>query len=272
MRKSGCSSVQAVILCGGQGTRIRDAGENLPKPMLPIGGKPILWHIMKIYAAAGLKDFVLCLGYKGWIIKDFFLNYDARLCDTVVEIGARRRVSFLGSNHNENWTVTLAETGESSQTGARVAAVRSYVQDSEIFCLTYGDGVADIDVKSLLKFHRSHGKIATVTAVRPPGRFGEMVVDGRRVVEFNEKPQATAGIINGGFFVFDSKRIWDYLSGGSELVLEKEPLRQLARDGQLAAYSHKGFWQPMDTLREYNLFNQMWDSGKAPWKVWGNRI
>lgn len=268
MPKPNRSRVQAVILCGGQGTRIRDAGENLPKPMLPIGGKPILWHIMKIYAASGVTDFVLCLGYKGWLIKDFFLNYDARLCDTVVEIGARRRVRFLGLNHRENWTVTLAETGEDSQTGARVAAIRPYVEESEIFCLTYGDGVANIDIGRLLEFHRSHGKIATITAVRPPGRFGEMVVDGRMVIEFNEKPQATTGIINGGFFVFDSKRIWDYLDGGSALVLEREPLQKLAKDGQLAAYYHEGFWQPMDTLREYNLFNQQWDSGKAPWKVW----
>lgn len=269
MKKRG-NRIPAVILCGGQGTRIREAGESLPKPLLPIGGNPILWHIMKIYSHFGVEDFVVCLGYKGWLIKEFFLNYEARLSDTLVEIGAKRRVRFLDNKHQDHWRVTLADTGELTQTGARVAAIRQYVEGSEFFCLTYGDGVANVDIRQLIKFHCSHGKIATITAVRPPGRFGEMVLEKEKVIEFNEKPQVTSGFINGGFFVFDTKRIWDYLSGGKDLILEKEPLRNLTRDKELVAFCHEGFWQPMDTLREYNLFSQMWDSGKAPWKVWEN--
>jgi glucose-1-phosphate cytidylyltransferase len=260
--------MKVVILCGGQGTRIRDASENLPKPMLPIGGKPIVWHIMKTYAHHGFDDFILCLGYRAWMIKEFFLNYSTMMSDIAVHLGTRSSVEVLGRHDAEDWRVTLAETGEHTQTGGRVLAVRKYVSNDDLFLLTYGDGVADVDVSKVVDFHRQHGRIATVTAVRPPGRFGELGIDGSAVYEFNEKPQATAGFINGGYFVCDAKRIWDYLDEGAQTVLEREPMRRLAADGELVAYQHEGFWQPMDTLREYTLLNELWDSRMAPWKVW----
>jgi glucose-1-phosphate cytidylyltransferase len=259
--------MKAVILCGGQGTRIRDAAEPLPKPMLPIGGRPILWHIMKLYAHHGIRDFVLCLGYRGWLIKEFFLNYAAKTNDVVVRLGANRSVTIGGHDQEEEWTITLAETGEATGTGGRVEAIRKYVQDDGLFLLTYGDGLADVDVRESIEFHRKHGKIATVTAVRPPGRFGELGLDGYLIRQFNEKPQAAAGMINGGFFVIDSQRIWPYLDGPAT-VLELDPMQRLAEEGQLVAFTHDGFWQPMDTLREYTMLNEMWDSGRAPWRVW----
>jgi glucose-1-phosphate cytidylyltransferase len=261
-------SVKAVILCGGQGTRIREASEAMPKPMLPIGGKPIVWHIMKMYAAHGVTDFVLCLGYKGWDIKEFFLNYRAMMNDVTVRLGRHHAVEIVGGGSEENWNVTLAETGEDTMTGGRVAAIRKYVEDDELFCLTYGDGVSDVDIGQLLAFHRAHGKTASVTAVRPPGRFGEMRLNGAAVSEFNEKPQTTEGFINGGFFVCDAQRIWDYLPYQHKLTLEQEPLRQLSEKNELQAFRHTGFWQPMDTMREYLLLNELWNSGKAPWKTW----
>ena len=262
--------MKAVILCGGQGTRIRDVSESLPKPMLPIGGKPIVWHIMKSYAAFGVTDFVLCLGHKGWLIKEFFLNYRAMTSDLTVSL-ARGDLEFPSGSVSEDWRVTLAETGDSTMTGGRIAAVRKYVEGDEPFLLTYGDGVSDLDVGKLIAFHRAHGKIATVTAVRPPGRFGEMRIDPGhgRVTEFNEKTQTTEGFINGGFFVLDGRRIWDYLGSDPQAILEQEPLRHLTRDDQLVAFPHTGFWQPMDTFREYTLLNELWASGKAPWKVGG---
>lgn len=260
--------MKAVILCGGQGTRIRDASELLPKPMLPIGNRPIVWHIMKGYSVHGIDDFVLCLGYKGWLIKEFFLNYRAVLADITVKLGSGGPPEFSGGRSGENWNVTLAETGEHTQTAGRVAAIRQYVEGDEPFCLTYGDGVADVDIRQLLAFHRSHGKIATVTAVRPPGRFGEIRMEESFVREFNEKPQASGGFINGGFFVLDGRRIWDYVGDDPATLLEREPMQRLAADGELVAYAHRGFWQPMDTLREYNLLNEMWESGTAPWRIW----
>jgi glucose-1-phosphate cytidylyltransferase len=259
--------MKAVILCGGQGTRIREASEVLPKPMLPVGGKPIVWHIMKGLAASGITEFVLCLGYKGWVIKEFFVNYQAMTSDITVTLGHPGSVEFHSERADEPWKVTLAETGENTATAGRVAAVRKYVEREECFLLTYGDGLCDVGIGDLVAFHRSHGRAATVTAVRPPGRFGEMRLDGSTVTEFNEKPQATEGFINGGFFILDGVRIWDYL-GGPHTVLEREPLQRLAREGQLAAYAHTGFWQPMDTMREYTLLNEMWSSGHAPWKMW----
>ena len=259
---------KVVILCGGQGTRIRDVSEALPKPMLPIGGKPMVWHIMKIYAAHGFREFVLCLGYKGWIIKEFFLNYPAMTRDVTVRLGSHGAVVVHGdTNPAEDWSVTLAETGELTATGGRVAAIRKYVENDDLFLLTYGDGVADVDVGAVVEFHRRHAPVVTVTAVRPPGRFGELGINENRVYEFNEKPQATAGFINGGFFVCDAKRIWEYLGGPSD-PLEVEPMRRLAADQQLCAYPHTGFWQPMDTYREYSLLNELWAAGTAPWKVW----
>lgn len=265
--------IKAVILCGGQGTRIRDANETLPKPMLPIGGRPIVWHIMQSYAAHGCKRFVLCLGYKGWLIKEHFLHHRAMTSDVTLELGRPETLSFrepvgqVSGPGSDDWTVTLAETGESAMTGARVARVRRYVEDDDVFFATYGDGVSDVDLTALLAFHRAHGRVATVTAVRPPGRFGEMVMDGDAVGEFNEKPQATEGFINGGYFVFDAKRIWDYLGTEDGVVLEREPLQRLSLDGQLRAFRHTGFWQPMDTLREYQLLNDLWASGRAPWRI-----
>jgi glucose-1-phosphate cytidylyltransferase len=259
---------KAVILCGGQGTRIREASELLPKPMLPIGGKPIVWHIMKGFAASGINEFVLCLGYKGWVIKEFFLNYRSMLADFTVTLGREDSLAFHTTVDKEDWTVTLAETGETTATGGRVAAIRRYVEGDDLFLLTYGDGVADVDLSGLINFHLKHGRTATVTAVRPPGRFGEMRIADESVTEFNEKPQATEGFINGGFLVCDARRIWKYLDEGPGTVLELEPMRRLAADGELKAFRHTGYWQPMDTLREYNLLNELWQSGKAPWRVW----
>ncbi len=260
--------MKLVILCGGMGTRIRDANESLPKPLLPIGGRPILWHIMKGYACHGIKDFVLCLGYKGWLIKEFFLNYRSMTSDLRVTLGANGATEFLTPSSEDGWRVTLADTGEATMTGGRLAAVRRYVEGDDLVMCTYGDGVADIDVSRLISFHRKHGKIATVTAVRPPGRFGELAITEGVVSEFNEKPQTSAGFINGGFFVFDAKRIWNYVSSAAETVLEREPMRRLIDSGELRAFEHTGFWQPMDTLREFNMLNEMWSSGHAPWKLW----
>jgi glucose-1-phosphate cytidylyltransferase len=259
--------MKVVILCGGLGSRIRDASETLPKPMLPIGGKPILWHIMKMYGHFGFNEFVLCLGYRGWVIKEFFLNYAAMTSDVQVQLGRNRAVKVAESDAEDDWNVTLAETGELTPTASRVFQVRRYVENDDLFLLTYGDGVANVDVREVLSFHRSHGKVATVTAVRPPGRFGELGIASDLVTEFNEKPQASGGFINGGFFVFDAKRIWDYIDRDAT-ALEREPMQRLAADSQLAAYPHLGFWQPMDTPREYTLLNDLWSSGAAPWKVW----
>ena len=268
--------MKAVILCGGQGTRIRDANDMLPKPMLPIGGKPILWHIMKGFATHGVTDFVLCLGYKGWLIKEFFVHYRAMTTDITVQLGKAGDIEFHGRHGEEMWNVTLAETGENSNTGDRIRAIRRYVEPNfgghvqamnDEFLLTYGDGVSDVNIAALVAFHRAQGKIATVTAVRPPGRFGELAIDNGVVREFNEKPQTTEGFVNGGFFVCDSKRIWSHLEG-ENVMFEREPLQRLTHENELAAYEHQGFWQPMDTLREYKLLNDVWTDGKAPWKTW----
>jgi glucose-1-phosphate cytidylyltransferase len=259
--------MKAVILCGGMGTRIRDASEVLPKPMLPIGDKPILWHIMKTYASHGIEDFVLCLGYKAWVIKEFFLNYRATTCDLRVTLGSGR-VEYFTAGDERNWNVTLADTGLDTMTGGRVSRIRRYVANDDLFLLTYGDGVANVDIGKLIAAHRAHGKIATVTAVRPQGRFGELRLEDGAVSEFNEKPQASAGFINGGFFVCDARRIWDYVGEDPATSFEREPMQRLARERQLMAFEHPGYWQPMDTLREYTLLNELWASGRAPWKTW----
>lgn len=259
---------KAVILCGGQGTRIRDVADNLPKPMIPIGDRPVLWHIMKTYAYYGIKDFVLCLGYRSWNIKEFFLNYPVYSSDFTVTLGPERCTEFH-SSIGEDWRVTLAETGGDTQTGGRIYRVRKYVQDCDLICLTYGDGVADLDIARLIAFHRSHGRVGTVTGVRPPGRFGVMGTKSTDTVpivhKFEEKPQTNQGWINGGFFVFDH-RLWDYLSDDAGLVFEAEPLQSMAADGELVMYEHTGFWQPMDTYREWTLLNELWASGEAPWE------
>lgn len=257
--------MKVVILCGGQGTRLREETEFRPKPLVDVGGRPILWHIMKIFGHHGFKDFVLCLGYKGGLIKDYFLNYDVRSRDFRIRLGDRSAPEFLSESSSEDWSVTLAETELESMTGARVKRIERYVDGT--FLLTYGDGLGDVDISKLLAFHRSHGKIGTVTAVRPPSRFGELAVDGGVVTEFNEKPQTAAGLINGGFFVLEPA-FFDYIGAGPEVILEREPLMNLARDRQLVAYRHEGFWQPMDTFRELQMLNEMWRAGKAPWKVW----
>jgi len=258
--------MKVVILCGGKGTRLREETEYRPKPMVPIGCQPILWHIMKTYAHYGFKEFVLCLGYKGDTIKDYFLNYSRLASDVTVKLGKPGEAVFHNSHEEEDWTVTLANTGEDTMTGGRVKRVQQYV-DGDAFMLTYGDGVGDVDLKALLRFHQRHGKIGTVTGVRPPGRFGEMGITKNRVMEFNEKPQASGGIINGGFFVFN-RELFRFLNDDPNLIFEQQPLRSLAARKQLMCFEHDGFWQPMDTFREFELLNKLWDGGRAPWKVW----
>jgi glucose-1-phosphate cytidylyltransferase len=260
--------MKVVILCGGQGTRIRDVSDDIPKPMIPIKGLPILWHIMKYYAHWGHKQFILCLGYKGHAIKDFFLNYEALTCDFTIKLGAAPSTTFHDGHDESDWEVTLAETGLNSMTGARIKRAHKYAASDENFMLTYGDGVGNIDIKKLVEFHKSHGKILTVTGVRPPGRFGELVGDNKgKVTEFNEKPQATGGRISGGFFVC-RKEIFDYLDNREDLVFEIEPMRRLVQDGQMMIYEHDGFWQPMDTYRDYMYLNGLCNQGKAPWMIW----
>ena len=255
--------MKVVILAGGYGTRIRDVADNIPKPMIPIGPYPILWHIMKTYAHFGHQDFIICLGYKGEIIKDFFLNYEARTKDFTISLGKQNVIEFHTDHDESDWNVTLADTGLKSMTGARIAQIKKYV-GNEDFMLTYGDGVGDIDIDALLKFHRAHGKTLTVTGVRPPGRFGELMnIDGL-VTEFNEKPQATGGRISGGYFVANA-RLFDYLDDRDDLVFEEEPMRKLVADRELMVYEHNKFWQPMDTSREYSLLNDLYVKGKAPW-------
>ncbi len=260
--------MKVVILCGGRGTRIRDVADNIPKPMVPIGRFPILWHIMKSYAAGGHREFVLCLGHQQHVIKDFFLNYEAHTDDFTLTLGAEKAIDHHGIHDEEGWKVTLADTSLDAMTGARVKRIARYVEGCDDFMLTYGDGLGDIDLTALVDFHRSHGKVLTVTGVRPPGRFGELVGDETgRVTEFNEKPQATGGRISGGFFVC-RRELFDYLDDRQNLVFEQEPLRALVGDGQMMVYRHDGFWQCMDTYRDYRLLNNLWEGGEAPWKNW----
>ena len=258
--------MQTVILCGGKGTRLREETEFKPKPMVAIGDRPILWHIMKGYAAHGIEDFVLCLGYKAEHIRSYFLNYELTHSNVMVELGGNR-VQTLDSHHDEaRWRVWLVDTGAETMTGGRVKAAQKYIE-GDTFMVTYGDGVADIDVEALLKFHRAHGKLGTVTAVRPSSRFGELTFDrGTGVRSFQEKPQVHEGWINGGYFVFQ-REVLD-LIGGPEESLEQGLLRKLTDMNQLEAYKHSGFWQCMDTYREMELLNELWASGRAPWKSW----
>lgn len=260
--------MKTVILCGGQGTRIRDVSENLPKPMIPVGKLPILWHIMKYYAGMGHKEFVLCLGYKGQVIKDFFLNYESQTRDFSITLGASKEIEYHTDHEETDWRITLADTGLESMTGARIRKIRKYIGDDEHFMLTYGDGVGDIDIDRLLKFHINHGRILTVTGVRPPGRFGELMGSAEGLVtEFNEKPQATGGRISGGYFVC-RREIFDYLEDREDLVFELDPMRKLVADGQMMMYEHDGFWQPMDTYRDYLYLNGLVAKGEAPWIKW----
>ena len=257
--------MKAVILAGGLGTRLREETVFRPKPMVEIGDEPMLWHIMKIYSAFGITDFIICLGYKGEMVKDYFLNYDVRKCDLRLHLGSRQR-EFLQERHDESdWRVTLVNTGLSTMTGGRLLRIRHLIGD-EPFLATYGDGVADIDVGKLLSTHRRRRRIATVTAVRPSSRFGELTIRGGAVQAFSEKPQVGSGWINGGFFVFEPA-LFSYLTG-DECVLEREPLERLAAEGQLTAHTHTGFWRCVDTQRDMEALNAEWAAGEAPWKVW----
>lgn len=261
--------MKVLILCGGRGTRIREVSDLIPKPMIPIGDRPVLWHVMKIYNAHGYNDFVLLLGYKGTVIRDYFLNFAAYTEDVTVDLASKGhdRLSFY-SKSSESWRVTLVDTGDQTMTGARLFRARHHLIGDDTFCATYGDGVGDVDIDALIRFHRSHGKLATLTGVSPPGRFGELHVEGAEVQAFNEKPQVAGGYINGGFFVFNTAVFERYFDDREDLVLEREPLEQMTRDGQLMMFQHDGFWQPMDTAREFELLNGLWKTGTAPWKVW----
>jgi glucose-1-phosphate cytidylyltransferase len=254
-----------VILCGGQGTRLREETESRPKPMVEIGGRPILWHILKHYGEHGFRRFVLCLGYKGWVIKEYFLRFREVMEDLTVDLDSGA-VEFHDRRGREPWRVTCVETGEESATGARLWRVREYVNVGT-FCFTYGDAVGTVDLDALRDFHRRQGRLATVTAVRPASRYGELAVDGERVVEFAEKPTVGEGMVSGGFFVFD-RRVFNYLDDDPQLFLEQRPLQRLARDGQLSAYLHEGFWHSMDTYRDYLHLNALWRGDRAPWRTW----
>ncbi len=256
--------MKTVILCGGFGTRLSEETTLKPKPMVEVGMRPILWHIMKTYAHFGYQDFVLALGYKGHVIKDYFLNYHTLASDLTVNLG-QGQVDWIDSTA-EDWKVTMVETGYNTLTGGRLHRLEPLLRPHGTFMLTYGDGVSNIDINDLVRFHRQHGKLATVSAVRPSARFGRIVMDGAKVTDFKEKPQAEFGWINGGFFVFEPE-VFDYLHG-DDTVLEAEPLENLAKDGQLMAYKHDQFWHCMDTLRDRNTLTEMWTSGKAAWKLW----
>jgi glucose-1-phosphate cytidylyltransferase len=256
--------MKVVLLAGGYGTRISEETQARPKPMIEIGGKPILWHIMKIYSHHGFSDFIICLGFKGYIIKEYFANYGLHTSDVTFDLGASSITTHARAT--EDWRVTLVDTGLETMTGGRLRRVSSYLDKEEPFCLTYGDGVGDVNITELLAFHRQHGGLATVTATTAPGRFGALRIDGDEVLGFQEKPHGGDAWINGGFFVL-SPRVLPLIAGDST-VWEREPLEHLAATGQLAAYKHYGFWQPMDTLREKNELERLWVTGQAPWKVW----
>jgi glucose-1-phosphate cytidylyltransferase len=257
--------MQVVILCGGQGSRIRDVVDDIPKPMIPIGNRPILWHIMKGYADQGFDEFILCLGHKSSVIKRYFLDYHLAEADFTLDLNEPGQLQVHAHPAQENWRITLAETGIDAMTGCRIKRIEKYIR-GDSFLLTYGDGVADIDLAELIRFHHQHGKLGTVTAVHPPGRFGEIEMDGTQVVEFMEKPLLARGRINGGYFVFD-RAIFDRLTDDPWLVFENEPLTRLADDGQLMAYRHNGFWHPMDNSRDFKYLNDLWSSGKAAWNA-----
>ena len=257
--------MKVVILCGGLGTRLREETEFRPKPMVPIGDRPVLWHIMKIYAHHGFKEFILCLGHKGEIIKDYFRNYQWNTSDVTLTLGARPHIKYHNQHAEEDWTVTLVDTGQGTQTGGRLQRVLPHI-DSDTFLLTYGDGVTDSNIAESVGFHQRSGSTLTVTAVRPPGRFGDLALTGDTVTGFREKPERDTHYINGGFFVVNRK-IAEYLTGDA-CVLEREPMQRLAKEGKISAYRHKGYWQCMDTYREQQLLTGLWNDGKAPWKIW----
>lgn len=256
--------MKAVILAGGLGTRLSEETSTRPKPMVEIGGKPILWHIMKMYSAHGVNDFIICCGYKGYVIKEYFANYFLHMSD--VTFNMRDNAMQVHDKRAEAWSVTLIDTGDDSMTGGRLRRVAEYVKDEEAFCFTYGDGVGDIDISASIAFHKQHGKAATLTATYPPGRFGALDIRQGQVLNFKEKPKGDGAMINGGFFVLNPE-VLDYINDDSS-VWEQEPLMNLASENRLMAFEHQGFWQPMDTLRDKHYLEELWMSGKAPWKTW----
>ena len=260
------AEIPVVILAGGLGTRLREETERVPKPMVRIGDQPILWHIMKLYGHYGFRRFVLCLGYKSEVIKQFFVSYREQLSDLRIDLSGRRAPEVLAGPRLEDWDVVCAETGLHTGTGGRLLRVRDYV-DADTFMFTYGDGIGSVDLQALLDHHWAQGRAATVTGVRPTSRYGEMEIDGSAVTEFNEKPTASEGVVSGGFFVFD-RAVFDYLSSEPDLLLEQEPLRKLARDDQLSVFEHHDFWLGMDTYRDVTALNEIWAGGTAPWRMW----
>ena len=256
--------MKAVILAGGLGTRISEETHLKPKPMIEIGGMPILWHILKLYSAHGINEFIICCGYKGYLIKEYFANYFLHMSDVTFDMTLN--TMEIHEKKAEPWKVTLIDTGEITQTGGRLKRIESYLVDEETFCFTYGDGLADVDIVSLINLHKERGKLATVTAVRPPGRFGSLQFDGEKVTAFVEKPQGDGGFINGGFFVLSSKVL--NLISGDHVNFERDILKDLADENELAAYEHNGFWRPMDTLRDKTQLEDLWNAGNAPWKIW----
>ena len=256
--------MKAVILAGGLGTRISEESHLKPKPMIEIGGKPIIWHILKIYSSHGINDFIICLGYRGYVIKEYFANYFLHMSNVTFDIANNKMEVHQQSG--EPWRVTLVDTGEDTMTGGRLRRVRHFINDDEPFCFTYGDGVSDINIAQLVDYHKAHGRLATVTAVQPPGRYGALERQGDQVLGFTEKPRGDGGWINGGFFVL-SPKVLSYIAG-DETTWEAEPLARLAQDEQLNAFEHEGFWHPMDTLRDKNHLEALWQSGEAPWKQW----
>ena len=255
--------MKAVILAGGLGTRLAEETAVRPKPMVEVGGRPVLWHLLKSYSHHGINDFVICLGYRGFVIKEYFANYFLHMSDVTFDLAENRME--VCHRHCEPWRVTLVDTGDQTQTGGRLKRVRDYV-DGEPFCFTYGDGLSDVNVRELVEFHKAQGRQATLTAVQPAGRFGALDIEGQRISRFEEKPQGDGSWVNGGFFVLQPEAI--DLIAGDHTVWEREPMEQLARDGQLSAFTHRGFWQPMDTLRDKMKLEELWQTGRAPWKVW----
>jgi len=256
--------MKAVILAGGIGTRLKEETYRIPKPMLEIGNRPILWHIMKIFSANGINDFIICLGYKGYLIKEYFANYSLYMSD--ITFNFKNNSRKVHQNFSEPWTVTLVDTGLNTEVGGRIKKILPYVKDDKSFCLTYGDGLGDINIRNVISFHNKNKKLATVTAVRPPARFGAIGIKGNLVSSFKEKPIGDGGWINGGFFVL-SPRVGDYIKGDST-VWEKEPIRNLAAEENLSVYQHNSFWHPMDTLNDKNILEKLWQNNKAPWKIW----
>ena len=256
--------MKAVILAGGLGTRLSEETATRPKPMVEIGGKPILWHIMKMYSHYQINEFIICCGYKGYLIKEYFANYSMHMSDITFDM--RTNEIIVHEKRAEPWKVTLVDTGEASMTGGRLRRIADYLKDDDAFCFTYGDGVGDIDIRALIRFHREHGKYATLTGAYPPGRFGALEIQNNKVLSFKEKPRGDGALVNGGFFVL-SPKVFDFIDGDMT-IWEQEPLAQLAAQSQLMAYVHRGFWQPMDTLRDKQHLQGLWESGKAPWKKW----